>query len=73
MDEPIVIVTEQTRQHLWTVQEFADELRVTPLSVYRLIRADKLKGVIRVGRHIRIDVNIALGRSSTRTYVQRVP
>lgn len=69
MDDPVVIVTEHTREHLWTVQEFADELRVDPSTVYRLIRADKLKGVVRVGGFIRINVNQALGRSSGRTHV----
>ena len=69
MEEPIVIVTEHPREHLLTVQEFSDLTRVHPLSVYRLIREDKLPGVVRIGRHIRINVTIALGRHPTHTYV----
>jgi excisionase family DNA binding protein len=73
MDEPIVIVTEHTRQHLSTVQEFADLLRVHPKTIYRLIRADKLKGVVRLDNTIRINANEALGRLSASAYVERVP
>lgn len=62
-EEPIVIVTEPKREHLLTVIEFADLVRVHPLSVYRLIRKNQQRGVVRVGRHIRINAGIALGRS----------
>jgi len=60
MDEPIVIVREPRREQLLTVQEFASLVRVHPLSIYRLIRDDKQRGVVRVGRHIRINVAVAL-------------
>jgi hypothetical protein len=73
MDDPVVIVTEHTREHLSTVEEFAAELRVHPKSVYRWIRADKLKGVVHVGGLIRINKNEALGWSSAHAHVQRVP
>lgn len=65
MEEPTVIVTEHTRQQLLTVQEFAVLVRIHPLSIYRLIREDKQPGVVRVGRHIRINASIALGPNNS--------
>ncbi len=64
MEQSIVIVTEHRREHLLTVQEFADLVRVHPLSVYRMIREGRLPGVVRVGKHIRINRRIALGETS---------
>lgn len=57
MEEPVVIVTERNREHLMTVQEFADLLRVHPLTIYKWIREDRLDGVVRAGRHLRIDAS----------------
>jgi excisionase family DNA binding protein len=63
-EEPIVIVTEHTREVLLTVQEFASLVRVHPLSIYRLIRERKQRGVVRVGKHIRINKTIALAEDA---------
>lgn len=58
-DKPIVIVTYPKREHLLTVEEYASLVRMHPGSIYRLIREAKQPGVVRVGRHIRINATIA--------------
>jgi hypothetical protein len=45
---------------LLTVKEYADIIRVHPLSVYRRIREHRQPGVYRFGRDIRIDLAAAL-------------
>lgn len=50
-----------TAETLLTVQEFADLIRVHPMSIYRRIRLNRQPGVLRFGRDIRIDTLIALG------------
>lgn len=57
--EPIVIVTYPKREQLLTVEEYAELVRMHPGSIYRLIREEKQAGVVRVGRHIRINAAIA--------------
>jgi excisionase family DNA binding protein len=69
MDEPIVAVTARTHQQLLTVQEFASLVRIHPLSVYRMIREGRQRGVIKLGRHIRINASIALLDMSPRASV----
>ena len=59
MKPPVVALTEPRREQLLTVQEFADLARVHPCSIYRLIQAGRQKGVVRVGRQIRINPIIA--------------
>lgn len=49
-----------TAETLLTVQEFADLIRVHPMSIYRRIREHRQPGVLRFGRDIRIDTLIAL-------------
>jgi hypothetical protein len=49
-----------TPNDLLTVQEFADLIRVHPMSIYRRIRQHRQPGVLRFGRDIRIDRLIAL-------------
>lgn len=49
-----------TPDDLLTVQEFADLIRVHPMSIYRRIREHRQPGVLRFGRDIRIDRLIAL-------------
>lgn len=58
-EDPIVVTTAK-HEPLLTVQEFADRLRVHPITIYRLIREGKQAGVVRIGRHIRINAKIAL-------------
>ena len=60
MEDPIVIVTEHSREMLLTVPEFADRLRVHPKSIYRLIQKGRQAGVVYVGRHLRINASVAL-------------
>ena len=48
-----------TPADLLTVQEFADLIRVHPMSIYRRIREHRQPGVLRFGRDIRIDRLIA--------------
>ena len=68
-DEPVVIVNERTREPLMTVQEYADLVRMHPLSIYRRIREGNQRGVVRIGRHIRIDASKALEMSQMHTRV----
>lgn len=49
-----------TPADLLTVQEFADLIRVHPMSIYRRIREHRQPGVHRFGRDIRIDLVAAL-------------
>lgn len=58
-EEPVVIVTEPSRRTLLTVPEYADQLRVHPRTVYRWISEGTQRGVVRAGRHLRIDPSIA--------------
>jgi len=60
MEEQTVYVTEHSREHLLTVPEFAELTRVHPLTVYRLIREGKLRGIVLVGGAIRINRRLAL-------------
>lgn len=53
-----------TAETLLTVQEFADLIRVHPMSIYRRIREHRQPGVLRFGRDIRIDTLIALKAAS---------
>lgn len=62
MEDPIVAVTARTRQHLMTVQEFADHVRAHPRTIYRLIKANKQPGVVKVGGLIRINPRVALSQ-----------
>lgn len=53
-----------TEHQYLTVKEFADRMRLHPLSVYRRIRERRQPGVVRLGRDIRIDLEIALNPPS---------
>ena len=58
---------------LLTVREVADEMRVSTMTVYRLIRGDAFPA-IRVGKHFRIrtsDLGEYLGRSRAREEATR--
>lgn len=59
-ETPRLMLTHPSREQLLTVQEFADLVRVHPLSVYRRIREKRQPGVLRVGREYRINVTVAL-------------
>jgi excisionase family DNA binding protein len=50
---------ESRRDELLSVKEFADLVRVHPLTVYGWIRDGKLPGVRRFGHEIRIDIVLA--------------
>lgn len=52
-DEAMVGKREQGREQLMTVSEVADELRVSNMTVYRLIKAGDL-AAIRIGKNYRI-------------------
>lgn len=65
MEDPIVIVTEHGREMLLTVPEFAELLRVHPQTIYKLIQEDRQPGVVRVGRHLRINAAVALALPPT--------
>lgn len=54
------MLTHPRREQLLTVQEFADLVRVHPLSIYRRIREKRQPGALKVGREYRINVSIAL-------------
>lgn len=57
-------MTTRTEQRLLTVREVADLMRVSNMTVYRLIRAEELHAT-RVGRSYRIwegDVDAYLGK-----------
>jgi len=42
----------------WTVPKLAELLDVSPLTLYRLIREDRLKGVVHLGRKVLIPQNV---------------
>jgi hypothetical protein len=57
-------MSEPTKQ-IMTVAEFGALVSLPPKSVYALIAAKKLPGVLRFGRSVRILVSAALGQSTS--------
>jgi hypothetical protein len=47
-------------QRLWTVREFGQWAGIDPHEVYRQISLNRVPGVIRFGRAIRIDPDVAI-------------
>ncbi len=58
-DNPRQDAIDARREELLTVKEYAALIRQHEWSVYRRIRNGKQRGVVRVGRDIRIDVTLA--------------
>ena len=61
---------EARRDELLSVKEFAELIRVHPLTVYGWIRDDKLPGVYRFGNEIRID--LVLAERPARTHLKDI-
>lgn len=52
-----------TPDNLLTVKEFADLIRVNPLTIYRRIWRGRQAGVCRFDRDIRIDAAVAIAHA----------
>jgi hypothetical protein len=57
---PRVSVSPVTDRRLWTVDDFGRWANIDPHDVYRQIALGRVPGVVRFGRSIRIDPEVAI-------------